>query len=382
MARAAAESQLLDEIVRQLCGEADAVLVRRPVIDPRTPETSDVDIAAFAEMEDIRPARLHIGGGEGTRATMVDITWIPSGWLADPSSFAARGLVPHRVLGSQLLWSASDLLAGRISEIAAHFYEPDVQRRRFAAYFEMGRLTVREIGVTWDFPALALFWLHMAFAACLSAGVDASRRLCPNVYTRPFDYLRELARAAGDDLVGAWRSALHAGGNVDDSIAAVRRMHGVIASRFSEPQWADVMRVTTRCEYRYWVDPRELEWRLRAAAEMAGAGDREAAVHYVRFYAYALLRAPMVFARAQEGRDVSYLRPERAVLRDLERICPDILEDANIALAGTRAPDRTIVDDGLAALQLFRARILETMNAAGAPVPELTPWTPHGSAAV
>ena len=373
------ESRLIDLLVAQIRPEAEAVLVRVPVIDPRTPDTSDVDVAAFTDIEDLRPARLHVRAGADTPATMVDITWLPSAWLADSEALAVRGLIPHRVLTSELVWSRSPDVAERCRRVAALFYQPDIHRRRLSGFFEMGGLTVREIGITWNFPALALFWLHMAFAATLSAGVDGSRRLCPNLYTRPFDYLRELARTAGQDLVAMWTSALRVEADFAELTAAVRRIHAVIVSRFSEPSWPDAMRMGTRVEYRYWVHPGELEWRVSAASEMFRRGDAAAAIHYLRFYAYALARAPMVYARALEGRNVSYLRPERAVRPDLERLCPDILDDIDLALSGSLSPDRTLVEQALATLHVFKARIVETLHASGAPVPELEPWIPHRS---
>jgi hypothetical protein len=257
------------------------------------------------------------------------------------------------------------------------FYRPDIQQRRVAGFFEMGSLTVREIGVTWDFPALALFWLHMAHTACLAAALDGVRRPCPNVYTRPFGYLAELGAIAGEHFTSEWTQALCLDADPVRAIAALRRVRATVAQRFPEPVWPSSMRATTRFEYRYWLRREESEWRIRLAEEMLRHGHDAAALHYVRFLAYALARAPMVHARAAEGCDVSYLRPEKSVRSDVSRLCPEILEDLNIVFAGTPTPSVAAVERGLASVHAFRERVVEILRDHGAPVPLLTPWAPY-----
>src|SRR4029077_18351750 len=81
--------------------------------------------------------------------------------------------------------------------VAGQMRRPAPPGARIAGILDLGFLTVREMGITWDFPALALFWLHVAYAACVAAIADAAGVLCPNVYSRPFDYARPLGGATG-----------------------------------------------------------------------------------------------------------------------------------------------------------------------------------------
>ncbi len=71
------------------------------------------------------------------------------------------------------------------------------------------------------------------------------------------------------------------------------------------------MRAVTRAEYAYTLDARELDWRIQVAEEMADDGFPEAALYYLRFWAYSLARIPMVWQSALEGKDIPFLRPER-----------------------------------------------------------------------
>ena len=136
------------------------------------------------------------------------------------------------------------------------------------------------------------------------------------------------------------------------------------------------MRETTRCEYRYWHANEERDYRLAVAAEMAGRGSPEAAVHYLRFYAYALARIPLVRARAAEGRDVSFLRPEQAVLPDLRRHCPDIIDDLTFVFSGRLPATDVDVREALATLSDFRDRTVADLRSSHIELPALGPWKP------
>ena len=118
-------------------------------------------------------------------------------WVSQSELAATRGWVPHRLLTSDLVWDCGREMTGA-QEIEGHMYRATLQKRT-GVFLEIGFQTVREIGIAWDFPALALFWLHMGHAACLAALLDGMRRLCPNVYTRPLDYLDEAERRACPD---------------------------------------------------------------------------------------------------------------------------------------------------------------------------------------
>jgi hypothetical protein len=349
--------------------------MRTPAIDEDCPDTSDVDVAVFADVEDLYPERLALSGQSAHGGRTIDVTWLPEAWLGDPDVLAAHGLIAHR-LATSMFVSGDPSAAAAQAAVVDRFYRSDIQARRVSGFFEMARLTVLEVGITWDFPALALFWLHMAHAACLAAALEGLRRRCPNVYTRPAGYLTELEAATGEGIASEWREALRLDADPAQAIRSLRCVHAIVSGRFREPGWPDSMRMTTRCEYRYWISADELHWRISVAEEMCRRGQPAAAIHYLRFVGYAVARAPMVHARAAEGRDVSYLRPEQSVRRDLARLCPDILDDLNVVLGGGAAPDVRAVERGLTALHVFRDRVIEMLCERDVPVPLSTAWTP------
>ena len=360
----------IEETVRRLSSRASGVLARRPFLDAAFPESSDLDFLAFAELDDLYPERVSTG------RRPVDVTWLPSSWLAEPRVMAMRGLIGHRLLTSEPLFWRDPLSADLFESVRTAFYEPDVHARRIAGFFEMASLTVREIGITWEFPALALFWLHMSYVACLAAALEGRRRLCPNVYTQPFGYLADLGGEEADRLRPVWTALLRLDRDVGSLAAAASRIHAAVAARFPEPDWPEAMRASTRAEYRYWLSGEERDYRLAVAGEMQRAGQSEAAVHYLRFYVYSLARIPMVHARAAEGRDVAFLRPEQAVLPDLERHCPEILADLAAAFAGPEPATAADVRNALDALEAFRERTEMFLRTSGLPVRRSDPWKP------
>jgi hypothetical protein len=352
------------------------ILIRTPAVDVRLPDTSDLDFMILADIDDLCSERMHLTAPDGTR-TMADLTWFPWAWVSDPEVAATRGWVPHRLLSSRLVWDSGRDLARYCEEIGRHMYRTGIQQKRTAVFLDIGFQTVREIGITWDFPALALFWLHMAHAACLAAMLDGLRRLCPNVYTRPFDYLDEAESLAHPGLRRQWIEALHLDADPMRIIPSLRRIHTVISAKFPEPDWPESIKAGTRFEYRYWLSSEELDWRIRVALEMVRRGDSAAAIFYLRFCAYAIVRIPMVHARTLEGRDVSFLRPETAVLPELQRLVPEVVEDLDRILTGTRGVDVDAVKGSLSMLGILRDSTVACLQACGTPVPELKAWEPH-----
>jgi hypothetical protein len=87
---------------------------------------------------------------------------------------------------------------------------------------------VREIGVTWDFPAMALFWVQIAYTAALAALLDAADSWCPKIYTRPFDYLCPAEQATGLDLRNSFTTTLQLDVDPTTLIAPLRRIHQAV----------------------------------------------------------------------------------------------------------------------------------------------------------
>ena len=336
---------------------------------------------ALAEIEDVCSERLLLAAPDET-PRMIDVTWLPWVLVSDPEVAATRGWIPHRMLSSDVVWDSGRDIVRHCREIGRHMYRAGIQQKRIGLFLDIGFQTVREIGITWDFPALALFWLHMGHAACLAAMTDAMRRLCPNVYTRPFDYVDEVERQAYPGLRRQWIEALHLDADLVEMIPLLKRTHAIVASRFPEPDWPAGIQASTRFEYRYWLSAEELDWRIRAALEMMRRGDSAAAIFYLRFCAYAIARIPMVHARTLEGRNVSYLRPEMAVRPELERLVPEVIDDLDLVLAGRRGMDVKTVKRSLTMLGTFRDSVLNYLNACGTPVPESEIWEPWHSQAV
>ncbi len=365
-------------VTRAVASRAVGIMIRNPAVDARYPDTSDLDFVVLSDIEDFHSERLLLQPPDGMRV-MTDLSWIPWVWVSDPEIAATRGWVPHRLLSSDLVWDRGNHLARHCLEIKRRMYWADVQRKRTGIFLDIGFQTVREVGITWDFPALALFWLHMGHAACLAAMLDAMRRLCPNVYTRPFDYIDDAERAVHPGLRSDWIQALHLDADPMRLIPSLRRIHACVTEKFPEPDWPRNMQVATRFEYRYWLSSEELDWRIRVALEMAQRGDRAAAVFYLRFCAYAIARIPMVHARASEGLDVSFLRPEKAVLPELQKLAPEMIDDLDLVLAGRPGLSVDAVKKSLSMLEALRDSTTTYLHACGTAVPDFGVWEPHQS---
>jgi hypothetical protein len=136
------------------------------------------------------------------------------------------------------------------------------------------------------------------------------------------------------------------------------------------------MRSATRAEYRYFASADELALRLALARELHARGDAAAALFYLRFHAVMLARVPMVARCAREGRDVSFVRPERAVRRVLAEECPAALEPLRAALGGGAPVDVAAVEASLAAALALRSTCLDVLTAHGHDLDGMPPWEP------
>jgi hypothetical protein len=324
---------VLESVVQRLSPQADAIFVRQPLIDPHCPATSDLDLLIFGQVDGLLPERLRLPGSPAT-APLIDLVWLPLDTLESPKTFAANGLIPHRLLSSRMVYDRTGYATKQCEAMRQQLYQPEIQRERITGFLDLGFLTTREVGITWDFPSLALFWLHVAHVACLAAMCDGLRGFCPNIYTRPLDYLRQLEQRSNLQLERTFIQALHLDVDPRPLRAPLQRIHAVVCKRFPEPRWPEAMKNSTRYEYRYFLAQDELDWRLSVAQELTARGDSVAATYYLRFWAYVLARIPMVHQRAHEGRGASYIWPKQAVRPALEALCPEILGDLEQILGG------------------------------------------------
>lgn len=360
--------------VAELGPRAHAIFARQPLIDPSLPHSSDVDLLVFANVPALLPERLW----PPAPLPPIDLIWLPENLLNDPGRLAAWGLIAHRLALSQSASDPSGTARAAAATVRERLRLPTVQAARIGGFLEMGYATVREVGVTWDFPALALLWLQIAWCSLLAAASDAAGALVPNVYTRPFDALERLADGAGGAHAALCAFVPHLAietSPVEALIAATERLHANVSAAFPEPAWPEAYRADTRYEYRYYRCARELQGRLAVAREMLDRGRPGAAVVYLRFWAYSLARIPLVHRCAEENVDTAFGRPVRPMRLDLESVCPQILEDLALVLGGA-ALDRDDVEQALETLLAVRESVLASLLRSSVPLAEPRPWRP------
>ena len=174
-----------------LTPNASTILLREPFPDLSAPLTADLDLLVVGDVDDLIPERI-FPSDSNSGQPLVDVLWLPERIWQAPEQLAAYGLIAHRTLGSRVVFDRNGDASERLRQVKSFAYQHGVQEARIAALLEMGYLVVREIGVTWDFPAMARFWLHIAYASCISAVADALGILCPNAYTKPLEAIRQV----------------------------------------------------------------------------------------------------------------------------------------------------------------------------------------------
>lgn len=360
--------------IRCLGPRAAAIYARDPLTDPTLPRTSDIDLLLFADVPALMPERLWAPAP----LPPVDLMWLPRETLKQPERLAGWGLIAHRLAGSRLVAGPDEALVSGGQTALERLWLPQVRAARMNGLLEMGYATVLEVGVSWDFPQLALLWLQIAWCSLIAARADAQGRLVPNVYTRPFDALESLGKDAGRLAeFPQWLAVAPA--ELPRLVALTRRIHREVALRCPEPAWPDAYRADTRAEYRYYASARELEWRIDVALEMASIGQGTAAVLYLRFWAYSLARIPVVHRCVGLGESTSFGRPSRPMLGELQRSCPSILDDLREVLGGAGV-GRDALMQALAEITVLRAATIEHIQRLGLPLLEPRPWRPwHGS---
>jgi hypothetical protein len=361
----------------RLPASVHAAFVREPLVDEHCPDTADIDLLLFDDAHEILVERLFFDDDPQGCAS-ADLIHLPAASLDDAAAFAARGVLPHRLLTSRIVHDRDGWGRRQAEAVEAAVFAPTVQGTRISGILGLGYLTVREIGITWDFPALALFWLHMAAAACLAALADALRSFCPNVYTRPFDYTRRLESASG---IGLRRlvSTLRLDTDPDALAPILRRVHRLVTARFPEPAWPADAHDATRAEFRYFSAERELEFRLQAAAEMARRGCAPNGVFYLRLLGYALGRIPGVHDDSARGETPGFLRPPRAVLPGLQRLCPEIVGDLSSILAGPEPLGSGELKQALHEVTTLRREVATFVQDRGIVLPALREWVPYAA---
>jgi len=362
-----------------LCGLPDrqgtTLFLRSPEHDGETQDSTDLDLLAFDAVDEICVERLWPPSGPPS----LDLLRLPAALLKQPERLASFGLITHRLLTSTLVTDPSGRGGPAQDRARELCWEPAHQRARLASFLEMAQLTVREVGVSWSFPAQALFWLHMTHAACFAAMLDAAHRLCPNVYTRPFLRLAELEALVGTALVEPMIDTLQLGDDPAALELPLREMQHLVAQRCAEPAWPATIGDGTRAEYRYWIATGEVQTRINAAREMVARGSRAGAVFYLRYCAYSLARVAMIHQRVAEGSRLalSFIRPEREVGPDLLAHHPDLYALLNKVLAGPQKVTLDQVHCALAWVQQLRGVTQRWLTQNDLGFDGLPDWQPH-----
>jgi hypothetical protein len=339
------------------------------------PDSTDLDLLVFDAAEEICVERIWPPSGPPS----LDLLRLPAALLRQPERLASFGLITQRLLTSTLVADPSGLGAQAQDQARELCWEPAHQRARLASFLEMAQLTVREVGVSWSFPAQALFWLHMTHAACFAAMFDAARRFCPNIYTRPLLRLPELEALVGTALIEPMIEALRLKDDPASLEPPLRAMQHLVARRCSEPAWPATIGEGTRAEYRYWIARGEVETRINAAREMAAGGSRVGAVFYLRYCAYSLARVAMIHQRVAEGSRLalSFIRPEREVGPDLLAHHPDLYVLLSKVLSGPQEVTLEEVHCALARIQQLRRVTQRWLAQNDLGFDGLPEWQPH-----
>lgn len=372
-----ADRRAVERAIAQDGARAAAIQLRTPISDRYSPRVYDVDLMMFAALPAFLPERRH---SSDPHCRSLDIVWYPQALLEQPEKLAQLGLAAHRYMASEAVHDPHRLSAACRTSMQACFHRPDIRAARWNVFLDVGWKTVREIGITWDFPEMARFWLHMATSSCIALGIDGLGGFCPNVFTRPLLYLEEIEAQTGLVLCAEVVEMLGLDQAPEDAFAPLRRIHRAVSERFAAPCWPDAMRKLTRAEHAYTIADEELEFRIAVARDMLAHGRRESALHYLRFWAYSLARIPMIHARAAEGVDAAFLQPEKAVLPDLRQHCPEILDDLRLVLAGDAEVSAVQVQGGIAGVLRLRDTLAGELRSRGFamdPLPEWAPFRPQ-----
>lgn len=349
-----------------------AAWLRRPEYDDDPRASDELDLVVFDDGVDGMALAREPG------APALDIVRLPAALLDDPARLAAWGLFTHRLASAELVHDRDGRGAAAQAAWSAAWSAPAAVDRRVSAFLDTGRLTVREIGVSWDWPALGFFWLQIAWSALVAARLDAAGHWCPNVYTRPLAAARRADALGGPPLEAPLRAALR----LDDADPAplpalLAHLHALVHARCSpEPDWPPGIGPAAQQEWRYWLAPAELDERLAAAAALAGRGEAAAAVLYLRYTAYSLLRVVMLHQRALDRwpQTVIFLQPETRIRPDLARHHPDLLPLADALLGGG---DLESLQAAVTATQAAQQGLLAALAGRGLVPSEQRPWSPH-----
>jgi hypothetical protein len=345
---------------RLLERESLGVLCRTPLVDEDCPEVSDVDLLSIWERPEECPERIIVDGPLGR--VFVDILWIPASKMLDPVEAASYKILPHLLLESETVWMRSDSVNSLVDDIRLNAYEKAVWERRIGNQFNFGDAALQEASKNLDFPPAALFFLQTAHSYYLMALADCLKHSTMALLTRPMTKLRRMAAETGCELEQALSANLHLRTDPSASFDALERVYGAVSAKCStrKPQGVSGR---ARGHYAYSLSPLELEYRMMVAKALVGRGDFANANLYLRFWAYALSRCPVVLEDARKGRNPSFYVPFAGFKEALQVACPEIMDDMKLILGGGMT--RGDAEESVAGTAAFRRLIAGQIRGKG-----------------
>ena len=309
------------EIARRLL-EPDSlgILSRKPLMDEELPEVSDIDLLAIWDKPEEHVERRTVMGSKGR--VFVDIMWIPVGVMLDSRTAAGYRMLPHLLMESDEVWMQSDAVRSMVNRIRLNVYDRSIWERRLGSQISFGDAAFREVSRNPDFPPASLFYLQMAHAYYLTAVADSTRQSVMSIMTRPMTKLRKIDALLGCDLENRFIENLLLNADPSDSLVSLKKLHDAVSSRCKAQNIPGVA-ARTQGHYLYSVSPVELEYRESVAHALIHRGDLPAAHFYLRFWAYSLVRCPVVFEEAREGMRPSFYVPFRPLRESMERYFPE-----------------------------------------------------------
>jgi hypothetical protein len=336
------------------------ILSRKPLMDDELPEVSDIDLLAIWDKPEEYVERRTVMGSEGR--VFVDIMWIPVGAMLDSRTAAGYRMLPHLLLESDEVWMKSDAVRRIVNRVRLNAYDRSIWERRVGSQISFGDAAFREVSRNLDFPPASLFYLQMAHAYYLTALADSTRQSIMSIMTRPMARLRKIDSLLGCDLENRLMKNLLLNSDPSDTLVSLRKLHDAVSSRCRNQTILNVAE-RTRSHYLYSVSPVELEYRESVAHALIRRGDLPAAHFYLRFWAYSLVRCPIVLEEAREGKRPSLYVPFRPLKESLERSFPEGI-DIFTRITGN-AITRADVEESVRGTAAFREIIVDIINKNG-----------------
>lgn len=357
---------LLQEAAQKACQtliqdrNALSVLVRRPILDEKCPETSDVDLLAVWEKPEECPERLLVQMGD--KRIFVDVLWIPAASMLDSDQAASFKILPHLLLESDTLYVQSEAARCLMENVKLLAYKETVWQKRLGNQISFGDAAFEEAKKNADFPPAALFFLQTAHSYYIMALADCLKYSTMSLLTKPASKLKQIDADFGWNLHEPFTANLCLDVNPLLPLLALRRIFDGVTARCSGRQLRGVC-MRTRSHYIYTLSPLELEYREQVAKALFARGDFENANFYTRFWAYSLSRCPVVLDDASNGRKPSFYVPIRSLKDAVVATCPEILDDLQTVLGSSADGEQTKASiEGTAA---FRQQVLDQIQAKG-----------------